>query len=314
MDRFTAMKVFVAVTERGSVTAAAEALDMSRAMASRYLESLESWLGARLLHRTTRRIALTDAGHEALSRCRQMLDLADEVQLAAGARGVEPKGRLRIATSQSFAQAWLAEAVAEFLAGHPQAQVELLVLERAVNLVEERVDLAVRITNQLEESLVARRLCTCRSVLCASPGYIERHGMPQTPEELAEHDCVAHSYVSRSEIRLRREGRSVSVPVTGKLSSNETGVVRMATLASAGIAMLPTYFVADDLRQGRLVLVLPAWEPEPLGIHALYLSRRYQPLLLRAMIDFLAERLGGDVALWDRDIDTAWVTHTETSS
>lgn len=308
------MKVFVAVTERGSVTAAAEALDMSRAMASRYLESLERWLGARMLHRTTRRIALTDAGHEALSRCRQMLDLADEVQLAAGARGVEPKGRLRIATSQSFAQAWLAEAVAEFLAGHPQAQVELLVLERAVNLVEERVDLAVRITNQLEESLVARRLCTCRSVLCASPGYIERHGLPRTPEELAEHDCVAHSYVSRSEIRLRREGRSVSVPVAGKLSSNETGVVRMATLASAGIAMLPTYFVADDLRQGRLVPVLPAWEPEPLGIHALYLSRRYQPLLLRAMIDFLAERLGGDVAPWDRDIDTAWVTHTETSS
>ncbi|MGR2738123.1 LysR family transcriptional regulator [Billgrantia sp. Q4P2] len=302
MDRFTAMQVFVAVTERGSVTAAAETLDMSRAMASRYLESLERWLGARLLHRTTRRIALTDAGHEALSRCRQMLDLADEVQLAAGARGVEPKGRLRIATSQSFAQAWLAEAVAEFLAGHPQAQVEMLVLERAVNLVEERTDLAVRITNQLDESLVARRLCTCRSVLCASPGYIERHGMPQTPEMLAEHDCVAHSYVSRSEIRLRREGRSVSVPVRGKLSSNETGVVRMATLASAGIAMLPTYFVADDLRQGRLVPVMPAWEPEPLGIHAVYLSRRHQPLLLRAMIDFLAERLGGDVAPWDRDI------------
>ncbi|GGX89155.1 transcriptional regulator [Litchfieldella qijiaojingensis] len=314
MDRFTAMQVFVAVTERGSVTAAAEALDMSRAMASRYLESLERWLGARLLHRTTRRIALTDAGHEALSRCRQMLDLADEVQLAAGARGVEPKGRLRIATSQSFAQAWLAEAVAEFLEGHPQAQVELLVLERAVNLVEERVDLAVRITNQLDESLVARRLCSCRSVLCASPGYVERHGVPQTPEGLAEHASVAHAYVSRSEICLRREGRSVAVPVRGRLSSNETGVVRVAALAGAGIAMLPTYFVADDLRQGRLVRVMPTWEPEPLGIHAVYLSRRYQPLLLRAMIDFLVERLGGDVAPWDRDIDTYWATHTGTSS
>lgn len=313
MDRFTAMQVFVAVTERGSVTAAAEALDMSRAMASRYLESLERWLGARLLHRTTRRIALTDAGHEALARCRQMLDLADEVQLAAGARGVEPKGRLRIATSQSFAQAWLAEAVAEFLEDHPQAQVELLVLERAVNLVEERVDLAVRITNQLDEALVARRLCSCRSVLCASPGYAKRYGVPHTPEMLAEHACVAHSYVSRSEIRLRREGRSVTVPVTGKLSSNETGVVRMATLASAGIAMLPTYFVADDLRQGRLVPVLPTWEPEPLGIHVVYLSRRYQPLLLRVMIDFLADRLGGDTAPWDHDIAIDRSIRTETS-
>ncbi|EPC03171.1 hypothetical protein L861_22950 [Litchfieldella anticariensis FP35 = DSM 16096] len=299
MDRFTAMQVFVAVTERGSVTAAAEALDMSRAMASRYLESLERWLGARLLHRTTRRIALTDAGHEALSRCRQMLDLADEVQLAAGARGIEPKGRLRIATSQSFAQAWLAEAVAEFLEGHPQAQVELLVLERAVNLVEERVDLAVRITNQLDESLVARRLCSCRSVLCLSPGYAKRYGVPQTPEVLAE-----HTHVSRSEIRLWRKGRSVTVPVAGRLSSNEAGVVRAAALAGAGIALLPSYFVADDLRKGRLMPVLSTWEPEPLGIHAVYLSRRYQPLLLRTMIDFLAERLGGDVAPWDRDIDT----------
>ncbi|MBB3230137.1 LysR family transcriptional regulator [Halomonas stenophila] len=308
MDRFTAMQVFVAVTERGSVTAAADALDMSRAMASRYLESLERWLGARLLHRTTRRIALTDAGHEALSRCRQMLDLADEVQTAAGVRSVEPRGRLRIATSQSFAQAWLAEAVAEFLAGHPQAQVELLVLERAVNLVEERVDLAVRITNQLDESLVARRLCSCRSVLCASPGYVERNGVPQTPEELAGHTCVTHAYVSRSEIRLYREGRSVTAPVRGRLSSNETGVVRVAALAGAGVAMLPTYFVADDLRQGRLVPVVPTWEPEPLAIHAVYLSRRYQPLLLRAMIDFLVERLGGDVAPWDCDIDTDGAT------
>ncbi|MDX5379605.1 MAG: LysR family transcriptional regulator [Halomonas sp.] len=305
MDRFTAMQVFVAVTERGSVTAAAESLEMSRAMASRYLESLERWLGVRLLHRTTRRIALTDAGHEALTRCRQMLDLADEAQAAAGVRSVEPRGRLRIATSQSFAQAWLAEAVAEFLDVHPQAQVELLVLERAVNLVEERVDLAVRITNQLDDSLVARKLCSCRSLLCASPGYAKRHGLPQTPEELAEHANVAHAYVSRSKISLCRKGRSVTVPVAERLSSNEAGVVRAAALAGAGIALLPTYFVADDLRHNRLVAVLPAWEPESLGIHAVYLSRRHQPLLLRAMIDFLAERLGGDVAPWDRDLDLA---------
>ncbi|HEY6071897.1 MAG TPA: LysR family transcriptional regulator, partial [Anaerolineales bacterium] len=150
MDRITAMQVFTEVADRASLTDAARALDISRAMASRYLESFERWLGVRLLHRTTRRVSLTDAGEEALPRCRQMLELSRDLQTVAGARSAEPAGRLRMTTSTSFAEAFLADVVTDFLSRYPQAQVELIALERSVNLVEERIDLAVRIGNVLD--------------------------------------------------------------------------------------------------------------------------------------------------------------------
>ena len=179
MDRITAMQVFAEVADRASLTEAAQALDMSRAMVSRYLESIERWLGVRLLHRTTRRVSLTDAGEEALQRCRQMLELSRDVQSVAGARRAAPAGKLRITTSTSFAEAYLADVVTDFLAQYPQTQVELIALERTVNLVEERIDLAVRIGNVLDDSLVARKLGVCRSVVCASPAYIKASGYPQ---------------------------------------------------------------------------------------------------------------------------------------
>jgi DNA-binding transcriptional LysR family regulator len=300
MDRVSAMRVFVEVADRGSITLAAEGLAMSRAMASRYLESLERWLGARLLHRTTRRVSLTDAGQDALPRCRQMLELSDEVQATAGARRSQPTGTLRIATSLSFAQSQLTSAVADFLALHPRTRVELITLDRAVNLVEERVDLAVRITNRLDDSFVARRLATCRSVVCASPRYLERYGTPETPEQIRAHRCITHAFGPGAEYRLRCDGQAISVPVRGVLFSNETAVVREAALTGAGIAMLPTYYVAGDLLQGALQRLLPAYEPESMGIHAVMLSRQHQPQLLRSMVDFLAERFSGAVAPWDR--------------
>jgi len=302
MDRIRAMQVFTEVADRGSLTDAGLALDMSRAMVSRYLESLETWLGARLLHRTTRRVSLTDAGAEALQRCRQVLDLAQDVEAAAGARSAAPSGTLRMTTSNSFAQAHLTAAVSDFLKLHPQTQVELITLERAVNLVDERIDLAIRISNQLDATLVARRIATCRSVVCAAPDYLAAHGVPKVPERLREHRCVTHAHVGRSEWRLLRDGQTVKIPVRGPLQSNEVAVVRQAALEGLGIALLPTYFISEDLAQGRLVRLLPKYEPETLGIHAVYLSRQHQPLLLRAMLDFLAERFGGNVAPWDRGV------------
>jgi DNA-binding transcriptional LysR family regulator len=300
MDRIRAMQVFAEVADRGSLTDAGKAMDMSRAMVSRYLESLESWLGARLLHRTTRRVSLTDAGAEALQRCRRVLDLALEVEAAAGARNAAPSGKLRITTSNSFAQAHLAAAVSDFLKLHPRTQVELVVVERAVNLVEERIDLAVRISNQLDDTLVARRIASCRSALCAAPAYLAAHAAIKTPDDLRAHHCLTHAHVGRSEWRLQRDGHTVKIPVSGPLQSNEVAVTRQAALEGLGIAMLPTYFISEELAQGRLVRVLPAYEPETLGIHAVYLSRQHQPQLLRVMLDFLAERFSGEVAPWDR--------------
>jgi DNA-binding transcriptional LysR family regulator len=300
MDHLGAIRTFTEIADQGSLTAAAETLGLSRAMVSRHLEALEHWLGVRLLHRTTRRVSLSDAGLEALPRLRQMLDLAADLQAVSGARRAEPTGKLRITTSLSFAMACLTQAIVEFQQAHPRIAIELMTVDRAVDLVAERIDLAVRITNRLDDGLVARKLASCRSVLCAAPAYLQRRGPPQRPQDLAAHNCITHAFGSRAEYRLGPAGRVVTQAVTGSLSGNETAVVRQAALAGAGIAMLPTYFVGDDLLRGSLVRVLPEHEPEPLGIHAVYLSRQHQPLPLKLMVEFLAQRFGGEPAPWDR--------------
>jgi len=303
MDRLTAVRVFVEVAERGSLTRAAEHLEMSLGMVSRYLASVEEWLGTRLLHRTTRRISLSEAGHEALIRCRQMLDLSREMESVVGSRRREPVGRLRVSSSPSFAEAQLTLALLDFQKHHPRVEIELVLADRPVDLVEERIDLTVRITNALDDQLVARQLAVCRSVLCASPAYIEKHGSPRKPRELESHACITHAYGSRAEYRLRHGDAVVTVPVKGVLSSNETAVLRQAALAGAGIAMLPTYQVVEDLRRGALVRLLPQHEPEAMGIHAVYLSRRHQPHALRLLIEWLGRRFGGDPAPWDRALE-----------
>ena len=305
MDRLTSMRVFAETVERGSLSAAAEALGMSRAMASRYVEGLEAWLGTRVLHRTTRRLSLTEAGEQALARCLEMLELAQEVQAQASQGSSEVQGKLRVTTAASFAQAQLTAALVDFQGRHPQVEVDLLVADRAVNLVEERIDLAVRITNRVDPGLVARRLAVCHSVLCASPEYLRRHGAPSVPQDLERLRCITHSSGLAPEFRLRKADEVTTVKTFGTLTANETSVVRAAALAGAGVAMLPTYFVGADLRQGALEVVLPQYALEPLDIHAVYLSRRHQPRALRVLIDFLAERFGGPVAPWDRELAAA---------
>lgn len=301
MDRLRAMQVFVEVVDRGSLTAAAEALEMSRAMTSRHLEALEQWLGARLLQRSTRRLSLTDAGLQALGSCRQMVELAEETRQAAGEHLRSVQGRLRITASSSFAQIHLAQAVAAFLQLHPLTQIEVMALEHTVNLVEERIDLALRISNQLDPQLIARRLSWCRSVVCAAPSYLARQGRPEAPAELARHACLGHARFGRDEWRLRRgeEELVIALPEV-RLRANETTVLQQAVLAGAGIALLPTYLVGPALARGELVRLLPDYEPERLGLHAVYTSRRHQPLLLRTFVDFLAQRFDLEWPYWDQ--------------
>jgi len=300
MDRLTATRVFVTVVEHGSLTQAADRLDMSTAMVSRYLAAMEAWLGARLLHRTTRRISLSEAGQAALVSCRQLLDLAEDVKHQAGEIGRVPSGRLRITSSPSFAEAQLAPALADFQRQHAQVSFALLVADRSVDLTAERIDLAVRITNSLEPTMIARPLSTCRSVLCAAPAYLRAHGEPRTLAALQAHHCLTHAIVGAAQFRFRRKRQLIELPVTDRLSTNDTAVLRRAVLEGGGIGILPTYLVGEDLRQGRLVQVLPELEPETLGIHAIFLSRQHQPLALRLLVDFLAQRFGGPVPPWDR--------------
>jgi len=295
MDRMTAMNVFVEVAERGSLTAAAEALEMSRAMVTRYLAEVERWLGARLLHRTTRRISLTGPGEAALLRFRQMLAIGDELRGELATDNPEPHGLLRVTASVSFGQIHLAAAVAAFV--KRLTRVELLLVDRVVNLVEERVDIAVRISRAIDPSLIARPLAPCRSVLCAAPSYLAEHGTPTTADALAAHNCLTHHYVGKSVWHLQRDGRKIAVAVGGNISANEASLLLEAVRAGAGIAMLPTYQIAPLLRSGELIEVLPDYEVEGLGIHAVYASRRQLPTIMRSFLDFLVERFASPAFL-----------------
>lgn len=300
MDRLTAVRVFVEVVDRGSLTQAAQALEMSAAMVSRYLAAVEAWFNARLLHRTTRKISLTDAGLAALPACRQLLDMAQDVQHLVAAPNRMPAGVLRVTTASSFAEAQLTAALVDFQRLHPQVEVVLSVSDKATDLVAERVDLAVRITNTLDPAMIARPLALCHSVLCASPQYLERQGMPHHADDLQHHRCIAHAFGIGKQYRFTYQGQTIEVPVHWSFHTNETAVLRRAALAGAGIGMLPTYYVGDDLQAGRLVRLLPDYAPEVLGIHAIYLSRQYQPLALRLLVDFLAQRFAGLTAPWDQ--------------
>ncbi|MDH6171013.1 DNA-binding transcriptional LysR family regulator [Variovorax boronicumulans] len=305
MDRVIAMRVFVEIVDRGSVSAAADALDMSRAMASRYLEGLERWLGVRLLHRTTRKLALSDAGEQALKGFREMVALAEDVHAQASQQG-EVHGRLRITSSPAFAQAQLTAAVVDFQRLHPKVEIDMMVVDRTVDLVQERIDLAIRLSNRIDEALVARRLAVCHSVLCASPSYLARAGIPEMPEDLKQHHCVVHSAAFTPTYNLRcgdaRDSgdKTVTVSPHAVLTANDTSILRAGALAGAGIAMLPTFYVTDELARKQLRIVLPAYTLDPLDIQAVYLSRRHQPLPLRKLIEFLSERFGGETAPWDR--------------
>lgn len=291
MDRITSAEVFVAIVERGSLSAAAEGLDMSRAMVTRYLAEMEAWSGARLLHRTTRRIGLTPAGEVTLARCRQMLEIASQMAVADGLEADTPRGLLRIACAQSLAQQTLSVAVTAYLRRYPQTAVDLVVDNRTINLVEERIDLAVRITNDLDPNLIARPLGTCESVVVAAPSYLAAHGTPRRVEDLAIHNCLTYSYFGKSLWKFTdaKTGAPSDVPVGGNLSANESMVLLTAAREGAGIALQPVFAAAPLIASGQLVRLLPDHVPQALGIHGVYSSRRQMPAALRAMLDFLVD-------------------------
>jgi DNA-binding transcriptional LysR family regulator len=293
MDRITAARVFVSIAERGSMIAAADALDMSRAMVTRYLAEMEEWAGARLLHRSTRRLSLTDAGDMTLARCRRMLEVADDMAVAAGDDADTPQGLLRITCSQSLAQAELAAAVDEYLKRYPRTSVDLQVNNRAVNLIEERIDLALRITNALEPNLIARQLGHCDSVVCAAPSYLEERGTPQRPQDLAGHNCLTYTYFGKSLWQFTgEEGAAVSVPVSGNLSANEDLILLKAAEQGSGIALQPLYSAAPLIAAGKLVALLPGYTPSRMGIYGIYTSRQHMSPALRAMLDLLLTWFG----------------------
>lgn len=241
MDRITAAEVFVAIVERGSMSAAASLLDMSRATVSRYLNEMETWAQARLLHCPTRKLSLTDAGEKTLQRCREMLALVGDMRVENASDVASIGGLLRVSCSQSLGQTALGVAV------------DMQMNNRAINLVEDRIDLVLRITNALDPNLIACPLGQCASVLCAAPAYLAKQGMPRQLSDLSLHNCLTYTYFSKSLWNFTHDNEPVTVSVSGNLSGNESLVLLSSVLEGAGITLQPRYSVQRYLASGALV-------------------------------------------------------------
>lgn len=292
MDRVTAARVFNRICELGSLSAASRALGISRPMVSRYLEQMEQWAGARLIHRTSRRLTLTPAGEEILLKTRHLIQLAQEIELRN--QQDEPSGVLRVACAHLTATCIIGPIVTEFLNRYPALRLELDVNNHPVNLVSERIDVAVRITNNPEPGTIARRLGECRSVLCAAPDYLARYGTPQTPADLAHHNCLHYSrFAGQSWHFTTAEETEVSVNISGNFSATISTVLLDAAVAGCGIAMVPEMEAREALAKGSVVALLAEYEPARLGIYGMYLSREYQPGGLRPFLDMLEHALLG---------------------
>jgi len=294
MDRFEEMRVFGAVVDAGSFVGASDALEMSKAAVSRYVADLESRLGVRLLHRTTRKLSLTPEGEVFQMRCRELLGGVEEAEAEITSQISEASGLLRINVPFSFGLLHLAPLWVEFMAQHPKVTLDVTLADRVVDLVEEGFDLAVRIARLPNSSLVSRQLTSTRMVLCASPAYLQAHGQPNHPSELAYHDVLAYSLLAMGdqwEFKGPRGGSEgvVSVKVKPRMRTNSGDTCRVAALRHQGIVLQPSFMVGPDLVAGTLVEVMPAWRSIELGVYAVYPSRKFVSPKVRLMIDFLVD-------------------------
>ncbi|ODV04287.1 MAG: LysR family transcriptional regulator [Rubrivivax sp. SCN 70-15] len=288
MDRFTEMQAFVAIADAGSFVKAADTLEISKAAISRYVAELESRLGVRLLHRTTRKLSLTPEGEVFLARCRELLGGVEEAEGEITSRSGEASGLLRINVPFSFGLLHLAPLWAEFMAQHPKLVLDVTLADRVVDLVEEGFDMAVRIARLPNSSLVSRQLTSTRMVLCASPTYLRARGQPGHPSELAGHDVLAYSLFSMGDQwEFTGPVGVASVKVTPRLRTNSGDTCRVAALRHQGIVLQPSFMVGADLLAGTLVEVMPAWRSIELGVYAVYPSRKLVSPKVRLMIEFL---------------------------
>jgi len=293
MDQFASMAAFVKSVDAGSLSAAARALGISQAMVSKHLRALERGLGVRLLNLTTRRLALTEAGAAYYERCVRILDDVADAGREAMQLQAEPSGVLRLTAPLAFGELRLAPAIAEFLLRHPAIRVEAAFGDRFASLVEEGYDVAVRIGRLPDSGLVARRLGATRMLTCAAPRYLERHGTPAHPRELAGHRCLALDSVSTPGVWWYREdGRPLDVAVGGPLRCNSIGAACAAARAGLGIVYGPDFALQPHVADGSLVALLPGFDTAPLDIHALMPGRRHTAAKVRLFIDFLAGRFG----------------------
>jgi DNA-binding transcriptional LysR family regulator len=279
---------FLAVVRAGSFVAAAEATGLSKAAVSRHVADLEARLGVRLLHRTTRRLSLSDDGQRFYGRALELAAAWEELETETASSGGEATGSLRINAPLTFGNLHLAPLWPEFLAANPSVSLDITLNDRVVDLIDEGYDLAIRITNRLDPQLVSRRLATSRIVLCASPQYLEVHGTPEHPRDLAAHTVFAYSYWSTgTDWTFRGPVGEATVRVSPRIYTNSGDTCRTAALQHQGITMQPDFLVGADLQRGALVELMPAYRSIELGVFAVYATRKHLPMKTRRLIDFL---------------------------
>jgi DNA-binding transcriptional LysR family regulator len=286
MDKFTAMQTFVRIVEAGSLTGAANLLDTSLPTVVRTLAALERDLGVLLLNRTTRRLHLTDEGSQYLGRCRDILAAIQESEDVLVARRTEPVGNLTVTSSVAFGRRYLAPIVHDFIKRNPKVTADMLFVDRIVNMIDEGVDVAVRIAHLRDSSLVATQVGRVRRVVCASEKYLRRHGVPKVPNDIRGHRCVRHlGLAPRSEWHFRVDNRPVSVAIDSIVVCNEIDSAVNACIEGLGLGMFLSYMVAPYRKDGRLKYVLEKFETEPMPVQVVYPQSRLMSNKVRSFVD-----------------------------
>jgi len=298
MDRLDSMRLFVRVDELGSFSAVAQQMNVARSVVTRQVAALEAHLGTKLLARSTRRLSLTSAGATYLEKCREILGLVDAAEAGLTEDSQAPRGHLRITLPFSFGIRQLMPMFGDFMVANPEITIELEFSDRRTNLIEGGFDLAIRITDRLEPGDVARKIGSSRSVVVAAPGYIKRHGRPRHPKDLIRHECFGYVLATRSSWAFSLDGKTEWFPVAGRLEANSGDALLAAAIGGLGITYLPTFIVETAVREHSLDILLPAFRAPELGIYAVFPSNRYVPHRVRALVEYLAQRIGSKPP-WD---------------
>jgi DNA-binding transcriptional LysR family regulator len=292
MDRFDAMATLIAAVDGGSLSAASRRLGMPLATVSRKVSELEAHLRTQLVVRTSRRLSLTEAGRAYVAASRRILDEIDDAERAASGEFRSPRGHLTIAASIMFGRLHVEPVILDFLRAYPDITARLVLADHVVNLVDEHIDVAIRVGHLADSSIVATRLGAVTWVTCASPEYLEARGTPDTPEALEGHDCVMFEGLYATNLwSFGRGQQALAVPIHPRFSVNTADAAIAASMASAGITRVLSYQVASAVSSGALRLILREFEPEPLPVHLIYGGHSLLPLKLRAFLDFVAPRL-----------------------
>lgn len=292
MDRFDAMRLFIRVAELGSFSAVALQAGVARSVVTRQIAALETHLGVKLMARSTRRLALTSAGSAYLEKCRVILNLVEAAEADVAAERLTPRGNIRISLPLSFGIRRLAPLLLDFSQRHPEVSLDMDYSDRRINLIEEGIDLAIRITRRLEPGDVARKIGTGRMLVVAAPEYLARHGRPQHPAELAHHECLGYASVGTPmPWQFMIDGQLESFPVRSRINANNGDVLTEAAAQGLGITLQPDFIVASYLDAGRVEQILADFAVPELGIYAMLPSNRHVPHRVRVLMDALAAAL-----------------------